>query len=142
MNFTKHSGGVEKPSFQLAPMVDIVFLLLCFFITTQLYAKWEEEVDISLPSASTSETPKRLPGEVIVNVGENGQVVVNGQLLDDDGLENMLNRLSQITRKGQPILIRADKSVDFQHVVRVLDYCRRADIWNISFATGQPPQAK
>jgi biopolymer transport protein ExbD len=140
MNFTKNSGGLEKPGFQLAPMVDVVFLLLCFFITSQLYAQWEEEVDVSLPSASTGETPKRLPGEVIVNVRMNGVVVVNGRILDDAGLESMLQRLSKITRKGQPILIRADKEADFQHIVRVLDYCRKADIWNISFATGQPPK--
>lgn len=137
MNFQKNNS-LSKPGFQLAPMIDIIFLLLAFFITTQIYAQWEQEVDISLPSADTGEHPKRLPGEVIVNVHANGAITVNGQTLGDSQLESMLQRLSQITRKGQPILIRADELADFRYVIKVLDYCRKSDIWNVSFATGEP----
>ena len=50
MNFQKNNS-LSDPGFQLAPMIDIIFLLLAFFITTQIYAQWEQEVDISLPSA-------------------------------------------------------------------------------------------
>jgi biopolymer transport protein ExbD len=137
MNFQKNNS-LSDPGFQLAPMIDIIFLLLAFFITTQIYAQWEQEVDISLPSAESGEHPKRLPGEVIVNVHANGAITVNGQTLGDSRLESMLQRLSQITRKGQPILIRADEDAAFKYVIKVLDYCRKSDIWNISFATGEP----
>ncbi|MFP6904104.1 MAG: biopolymer transporter ExbD [Verrucomicrobiota bacterium] len=137
MNFQKNNS-LSDPGFQLAPMIDIIFLLLAFFITTQIYAQWEQEVDISLPSAESGEHPKRLPGEVIVNVHANGAITVNGQTLGDSQLESMLQRLSQITRKGQPILIRADEQAAFKYVIKVLDYCRKSDIWNVSFATGEP----
>ena len=136
MNFRR--SGQEDVGFQMAPMIDIIFLLLAFFITTQIYAQWEQDVDISLPSAESGEHPKRLPGEVIVNVHANGAITVNGQTLGDSRLESMLQRLSQITRKGQPILIRADEEAAFKYVIKVLDYCRKSDIWNISFATGEP----
>ena len=124
-------------SFQITPMIDVVFLLLFFFITSQLFSQWETEIDITLPTAETGETPQRLPGEIILNVLNNGDIVVNGRSLSDSELASMLNRLSE-NFPGQPVLIRADKATAYENVVKVLDRCRQADIWNISFATGVP----
>ena len=136
MNFRGRSK-LEPVGFQLTPMIDVVFLLLCFFVTSQVFSQWESEIDIALPTAQTSQTPQRLPGEIIVNVDKQGATIVNGRRLDEDELGVMLKRLSALF-PGQPVLIRADKSVAYEHVIRVLDQCRLADIWNISFATGVP----
>ena len=134
MNFTGNYQ-LRDPGFQLAPMIDVVFLLLCFFIATQVFSQWEMEIGIQLPTADTGKVPERLPGEVIINVLKDGSVVVNRQdVTDGESLEKMLIRLAEFF-PGQPVLIRADKSVAYEHVVRVLDYCRKAEIWNISFAT-------
>ena len=133
MNFR----GKTKPvnvGFQLAPMIDIMFLLLCFFIAAQIYAQWESEIDIKLPTAKTGEVPDRLPAEIIINVRESGEMVVNQRLLDRSGLNDLLERIVAIY-PGQPVLIRADKRTDYEHVIGVLDLCRQVDIWNISFAT-------
>lgn len=138
MNFRKQLKA-ESPSFQLAPMIDVVFLLLCFFVTTQIFAQWETEIDITLPTAQTGELPDRLPGEVIVNILSDGSYVVNGQGMTPDRLGDMFNRLAGVF-PGQPVLLRADKATAYEHVVLVLDRCRQADIWNISFATGVPDQ--
>lgn len=127
----------ESPGFQMTPMIDVVFLLLCFFITTQLYAQWETEIDIQLPTARTGQLPQRLPGEIILNLHEDGRVVVNGRSLGESELGAMLVRLAGLF-PGQPVLLRADRGTDYEHVIRVLDLCREADIWNISFATGVP----
>ncbi len=127
----------ELPGFQLTPMLDVVFLLLCFFVTSQIFAQWETEIDVTLPTAATGEIPQRLPGEVIVNVLPDGRAVVNGQELDDAALRGMMDRLVELF-PGQPVLLRADKSTPYEHVVRVLDLCRQADIWNVSFATLAP----
>ena len=62
--------------------MDVVFLLLCFFVTSQIFAQWETEIDVTLPTAETGEVPQRLPGEVIVNVLPDGRTVVNGQTLE------------------------------------------------------------
>ena len=137
MNFRKHAesegGGVNA----LTPMMDVVFLLLCFFVTSQIYAQWETEIDVKLPTAETGTMPERLPGEVIVNVLADGTAVVNGQTMGDRELRGLMNRLVQIY-PGQPVLLRADKGTAYEHVIRVLDMCRQADIWNISFATLAP----
>jgi len=144
MNFRGKSKA-ELPGFQIAPMIDVIFLLLCFFITSQIFSQWETEIDITLPTAETGEIPKRLPGEIIINILQNGDVLVNRQRLNDAGLRSLLGRIVDLF-PGQPVLIRADGKTDYEHVIKVLDSCRQSDIWNISFATGtvkeeraQPP---
>ena len=137
MNFLKKTLVPANPGVPLTPMIDVVFLLLCFFVTSQIFAQWETEIDIALPTAATGGMPQRLPGEVIINVLADGTAVVNGQSLGDRELRAMMDRLVQLF-PGQPVLLRADKATAYEHVVRVLDTCRQADIWNISFATGVP----
>ena len=137
MNFQKKSLFPVNPGVPLTPMIDVVFLLLCFFVTSQIFAQWETEIDITLPTAATGSAPQRLPGEVIINVRADGTTVVNGQVLDAAGLRSMMDRLVELF-PGQPVLLRADKTTAYEHVVRVLDTCRQADLWNISFATLAP----
>ena len=124
----------EQPTFQLAPMIDVVFLLLCFFIASQIFSQWETEIGIQLPTAATGDIPDRLPGEVIINVLQDGTFVVNQRRLGDPALRALLARIVEVF-PGQPILIRADKRTQYEHVIHVLDLCRQSDIWNISFAT-------
>jgi len=129
----------ESPGFQMTPMIDVVFLLLCFFVTSQLFAQWETEIDITLPTARTGQLPQRLPGEIIINLYEDGSVVINRRTVERQELGQMLQRLAGLF-PGQPVLLRADKATDYEHVIEVLDLCRQADIWNISFATGVPEE--
>ena len=139
MNFR----GRQKPipiAFQIAPMIDFLVVLLCYTITTQIFSQWEAEIGISLPTAQTAVMPQRLPGEIILNVKEDGAVMVNGKQLDNDGLFALLKRVVGLF-PGQPVLIRSDRRTAYEHVIRVLDTCRKCDIWNISFAT-LPPEGK
>lgn len=133
MNFR---GGtkIENPGFQIAPMIDVMFILLSFFIASQIFSQWETEIDIKLPTAQTGKTPERLPGEIIINVLKDGRVIVNGKEYVDDALMSLLDSIVEMW-PGQSILIRADEQTNYGHVIRVLDQCRQADIWNISFAT-------
>lgn len=136
MNF-RSKLRTDPVGFQLAPMIDVVFLLLCFFVTTQIFAQWETEIDITLPTAKSGETPRRLPGEVILNIDPQGIVIVNNRRLSPQDLDALLTRLVGMF-PGQPVVLRADRVTDYEHVIRVLDACRKADIWNISFATSPP----
>lgn len=138
MNFRKNSRP-DQVGFQIAPMLDVVFLLLCFFVTTQLFSQWETEIDITLPTAESGDVPQRLPGEVIVNVFEDGAMIVNGKELSKDDLRSMMERLVELF-PGQPVIVRADRNTAYEHVVHVLDVCRQSDIWNISFATIDPQE--
>jgi biopolymer transport protein ExbD len=133
VNFRKRHAP-ELPSFQIAPMIDIVLTMLFFFIASQIFSQWETEIDVTLPTAQAGTIPARLPGEIIVNILRDGTVRVNRQALDQEQLAALLARVVGMF-PGQPVLIRADKATAYEHVIRVLDLCRRADIGNIAFAT-------
>ncbi len=136
MNFRRRS---KRPSvgFQIAPMIDIMFLLLCFFIAAQIYAQWETEIDITVPTAETGEYPSRLPSEIIINLRSDGTHVVNQRELDQEGLQNLLEQIVALY-PGQPVVIRADLQTPYEYLIRTLDLCRQSDLWNISFATKEP----
>jgi len=135
VNFQRKNAAV-LPEFQLAPMIDMVFLLLCFFVTSAVFSQWEYEVDVQLPTASTGRLPERLPGDVIVNITRDGALTVNNVTLTRDDLYARLSRLAQLF-PGQSVVIRADRETAYENVMAVIDLCRRADIWNLLFATGE-----
>ena len=138
MNF-RSTQKAETPGFQIAPMIDVIFLLLCFFVASQIFSQWETEIDVTLPTAESGTIPDRLPGEIIINIMGDGSVIVNRVSLDDEGLLALLGRVVEYF-PGQPVLIRADRATEYEHVIRVLDLCKQVDIWNIAFATGAREQ--
>jgi len=135
MNFT--TSKPEPIQMQLAPMLDVVFLLLCFWVVMSLFSQWETELPIQIPTASTGETPQRMQGEIIINVYPDGRYVVNGRTLTSEALGELLLQVSELF-PGHPVVIRSDQSTEFLYITDVLDQCRAADIYNISFATQVP----
>lgn len=127
----------EAIQFQLAPMIDVVFLLLCFWVVMSLYSQWETEVPITLPTADSGDNPQRLQGEIIINVFDDGAYVVNGQSLNAEALAGLLLRISDLF-PGQPVVVRGDGETAYRHIMEVVDLCRQADIFNIRFATRVP----
>ena len=133
MNFRKNRRS-RAPAVQMAALMDIVFLLLCFFVTSSVFSQWETEVEITLPTAKSATIPGRMPGEIILNLNADGQVSVNGQVLT---LEDVTSRLARIAENfpGQPVVIRADKSCSYEKLMSLIDACRTANVWNFSLAT-------
>lgn len=122
---------------QLAPMIDIVFLLLIFFIVSWQFTRSETELSVSVPTAQEGAEPERQRGEIVINILSDRTLKVEGNTVDLDAL---LNKLSSIAAqfKNQPVRIRGDGKVDYQRIVEVIDTCQKAGIWNISFATQHP----
>jgi len=131
--------GSERTGIQLAPMIDIVFLLLIFFIVLWNTARFETEIDISVPAASSGQEPQRTIGEIVVNVHQDGRVVVEGVERSDADLLGMFSGIVG-AYPDQAIILRGDRQAAFDHIVRVLNLCQQSKIWNISFATS-PPEA-
>ena len=130
----KRSNRSKAPQLSLTSMLDVIFLLLCFFVTASVFSQWESEISIKLPSAETSDEPDRLPGEIIVNLTKDGGVVVNGKSLELDDLKVRLQKIAKFY-PGQAVIIRADKGLAYEKLVKVIDTCRAADVWNFSLAT-------
>lgn len=139
MNFRKKNRST-LPSFQMTSMMDIIFLMLFFFITTSVFSQWEYEINITLPSAQSGKVPDRLPGEIIINITKDGRVSVNQQDLTLDALRARLDRLARYF-PGQPVVLRADKETRYEDLIKVVDTCRKADIWNFSMATTEDKTA-
>ncbi|MCK5707021.1 MAG: biopolymer transporter ExbD [Candidatus Aureabacteria bacterium] len=133
MNFIKDIKD-DGIGFQLAPMIDIVFLLLVFFMVTNVYHNMEMALDITVPKAATSGNQKRLPGEIIINISKDGIFSVNQKILSIDELAQVLMKVSRLY-EGQPVIIRGDSHAYHKHIIQVLDVCSQSGIWNISFAT-------
>ncbi|MFW5996803.1 MAG: ExbD/TolR family protein [Lentisphaeria bacterium] len=140
MNFRKRTDN-QRTGFQMAPMVDIMFLLLIFFMVSALYADWETSIDIEVPSATSGARAERQAGEIIINVEPGGQFVVNQTEMSASRLENLLQRVAA-QYPNQPVIVRADAETPHKHVVTVLDICKQVDIWNIAFATLPQSQEK
>ena len=140
MNFRKNKRS-GAPAVQMASLMDVVFLLLCFFVTSSVFSQWETEISIALPTAKSSTVPGRMPGEIILNVAADGNVTVNGQKLS---LAEVTERLTRIAKlyPGQPVVIRADKTTKYEALVSVIDACRTADVWNFSLATEDQEKGK
>jgi len=132
MNFKKNITS-NQVGFQMAPMIDIVFLLLIFFMAATLYAKWETKMDIKVPTADTGVDGARQPGEIIINIDRVGQIWVNDANQAPARLEALLAQVSQ-EFPDQPVIIRADAKTEHAYVISVLDVCRKVNIWNVAFA--------
>jgi len=133
MSFNRKSRS-RAPQLALTSMLDVIFLLLCFFVTVSVFSQWESEISIQLPGATTSEEPDRLPGEIVVNLAKDGKVTVNGVVLALPDLQERLARIAKFY-PGQAVIIRADKDVRYETLVGLVDACRAADVWNFSLAT-------
>lgn len=124
----------QKPIIQMAPLIDIVFLTLIFFMTLSIFQQLESELNISVPKAKESKEIVRSPGEIIININKNGEIVVNQRKLDYESLQQMLKKVATLF-PDQPVIIRADEKTYHKFVIRVLDACAGAEIWNVSFST-------
>lgn len=127
----------EPAAMQLAPMIDIVFLLLIFFIVTWQFSRSETELSVSVPTAQEGADPSRQRGEIIINVLADGTIRVEGQTMD---LDQLFDKLAPIATQyeNQPVRLRGDGAGTYQRMVEVIDTCQKAGIWNISFATQRP----
>lgn len=123
--------------FQMTSMLDVIFLLLCFFIASSIYSQWELQVDIQLPSAETGKQPNRLPGQIIINIDRAGVTTVNERVLSREQLQERLKFLSE-NFPGNPVVLRSDAATPYEKVLHIIDLCRQADIANIAFATQFP----
>jgi biopolymer transport protein ExbD len=142
MNFRKQHS-IEPTPMQLAPLVDVLFLLVIFFAVTFQYARDEQSMDVSVPGAdSGKEKDSRSVGEIIINIKKEGEIIVNGQTYNtDELLAKLQNIIVMAGTNEQAVIIRGDEVTDYSHVIRVMDACQKAGIYNIAFAVKKPEAA-
>ncbi len=123
--------------FQIAPMVDVLLVLLCFFIVTWSFARKEMELDVKVPTADNGKESNPVVNQTVLNVKADGSYVLNRKTLTAAELLARLRELSGLF-PDYAIILRGDRNVKYESIVQVMDICRDANIWNIAFATGKP----
>jgi biopolymer transport protein ExbD len=124
----------------MTPMIDVVFLLIIFFLVSSHLARQESQVAVDLPDAASSDRPEEEDvRRVIVNVLSETQILVGSQPIEPARLETLLNYESHRTQgagSNRPleVRIRTDRSVPYRAVEPILLACARSGIWNVKFA--------
>lgn len=126
----------QHPGIQLAPLVDVLMLLLIFFLLTWNAARNENELDVKVPKAAAAKEKSTPMGDVIVNVKTDGNVVVNRRTLSAAELSDLLKNLVKLNA-DQAVVIRGDEGGAYKNVVNVLNICSEAGVTNVAFATAK-----
>lgn len=119
----KLNAGRAVSALSITPLIDVVFLLLIFFLVASRLSEEDRELDIPLPSASNAMPMTSEPQEMIVNIDESGAIYVNSEFLQETQFENMLRQAVANNPLGQSVIIRADKRVPVQKPINVMDIC-------------------
>ncbi|MHC4249933.1 MAG: ExbD/TolR family protein [Planctomycetota bacterium] len=134
--------GEKEIKTGLTSMIDIVFLLIFFFmVVTDLQSMEIEEIELPFASRATPDEPP-IKDRIVVNVDQNGRVRVMGYTLESEDLFRQLRRAAadgpQDEETGLPglaVKVRADKAVEYAKVQDVMVQCMRTKLWNLSFGT-------
>ena len=131
----------EDPTVDLTSLIDVVFLLLIFFLVTWQFARFERDMDVSVPAAEEAEKLDRQVGEIIINVRKEGDIVLNNVIVSEEDLSARLNAISE-AYPDQAVILRGDGEAKYQSIISVLDLVKKAGIWNVAFATVRPEEPK
>ena len=131
----KLKQGSALSSLSLTPLIDVVFLLLAFFLVATRFAKEERELDVVLPAASEAKPLSAKPKEIFVNVDEDGSYLVQSKIVDQEQLEAILIAASDRNPGNQSVIIRADEGCTWKYVVTVMNLCNKAKITDYRVAT-------
>ena len=130
MSRRKRVRDEEESEVNLTPMLDVVFIMLIFFIVTASFVK-EAGIDVNRPDAATAE--KKTKGNILVAITENGQIWIDKRQVDPRALRANIERLHAENPQGS-VVIQADKNSKNGLLVQVMDSARLAGVYNVSIA--------
>ena len=140
--FSVHaSGGEEEPEFQVAPMVDVLLVLLMFFTATTTTEVKSQIADLTLPDAQEAKDREKGQGQFLININKLGGVEAQGRSgLDESSLANLIKQDYTNVKKLDPnasyrVLVRADKDLSWEKTKIVLKAAATAGVGNVVFAT-------
>ena len=128
----------------LTPMIDVVFLLLVFFMVTTTIVKQEADLGVQLPSSTAAAADTPLPEQQYIDILADGTVLLNGSPMDapsDRNLPNLTQTLKQIKASADRAglktlaLVNPDPDTTQQHLVNVLNALKEAEIQSVSFGS-------
>ncbi len=133
MNF--RTADKDDSDINLTPLIDVVFLLLIFFMVSTTFER-ESEINITLPQASEEVTEAK-PDAINISVDSKGDVYVNDMALVNSKIDTIKQALFDKLglRNDAPVIITADSHTNYQNVIKVMDAARQLGLVRITFAT-------
>jgi biopolymer transport protein ExbD len=142
----RRKESVGSADVDIAPLIDVVFLLLVFFMSIWQAAHIEVDAELSLPLASQGNPELQQDKDrLIVNVDRQGHYYLAKRRLSERELEGVLQREAMRSRDAEgfarrPIFIRADADLPFRDVREVMLMCRKLRIWKVALRTAVPSE--
>lgn len=124
--------------FNLTPMIDMVFLLLIFFLVASQFAEEERALEVALPEGSQAMPITQRPRELFLNIDEQGRYYVDRKLLSYSELQNLLRQAKANNPLSQTVVIRADKRAQWDFVAAAFRACQEAGITEVLPAYDEP----
>ena len=123
-------GGAGRVDINMGPLIDMVFLLLIFFVVTTSFVK-ESGIEVSRSTASTAEVKEQ--ASIMIGVSSEGEVWMEGKKVDVRSVRGLVERaLAEDPEAG--VIVVADQASETGQVVKVMDQCRLAGAGNVSLA--------
>ena len=123
-------GDEEDNEINLTPMLDVVFIMLIFFIVTASFIK-EAGIDVNRPDAPTSESIA--DANILIAISSNDEIWIDKRMIDPRAVRPNIERLHAENPKGS-VVIQADKKSNNEILVTVMDAARQAGVFNVSLA--------
>ncbi len=120
----------ESLGLDLTPVIDVIFILLIFFIVTSVFKKEQLALILDLPSSNAKEMEVKQE-QVFIEINKE-KLAIKGIEVSFESLED---NLKSIKNKENPVIVRIDKSVEYQRVVKVLDLLQKYDLTNLALVT-------
>lgn len=132
-----------QPEVNLTSLIDVVLLLLIFFMVSTSFVK-QSQIAISLPQADSSAIVEEVPEQIDIMITETGTFLVNGRELINSRVETIRNALQKVSggNNNLPLTISADANAKHQDVVTAMDVAGRLGFARISIATVNDPETQ
>ncbi|MFP4143954.1 MAG: ExbD/TolR family protein [Phycisphaeraceae bacterium] len=138
MSFASETRERARPVLPLASMLDILFLLLIFFMTASSFRDQELQVDVQLPAAESAQVGGAAVRQIVVTIQEDGSLYLGrSQVASLAELQMKLAELAEVTPEDA-VVIRGDQGSDLGLAVQVLDVARRAGFRDAELGAVRP----
>jgi len=131
------------PDLNLTPLIDVVFLLLIFFMVSTTFER-ESQLTVELPQASSQEHPEEPPEYLDITVDREGRFYVNQQEVVNTQIATLMSAIERAAGNSRdlPLIINADAMTPHQAVITVLDAASQLGFLRITFAAREPDPAQ
>ena len=123
----------EESNIDMTPMLDVVFIMLIFFIVTASFVK-EAGIDVNRPDAATAVRKNR--ANILVAISDNNEIWINKRQVDVRAVQANIERLYAENPQGS-VVIQADEESNTRVLIKVMDAARAAGVYDVSVATDE-----